>query len=447
MASSRSRPSMVEIWSPTEKQSEFLSAAEDEVLFGGAAGGGKSDALVIDALGASFDGFLNPKYRALLIRRTFPQLREIVDRTRAIYPAVIPGAEYKEASREWQFPSGAKIIFGYCERDPDVYQYQGQEFQWIGIDELGHFGTSYVYEYLTSRLRSSDPSLPCYMRASCNPGPKWIMRRFGIKKGGEASMVQLDVEGRVFKRRFIPSFLSDNKHLEGTGYRERLLQLPDAERQMLLDGRWDVFDIPSAVYKNEMRQVRDDARIRTVPHDPALKTHTVWDLGFADFMSVIFVQRGPDGALRVIDYIQDNRKPLDYYVRQLKGKPYNYGTDFIPHDGESKHFLTGKSTREVMQAMGRTVTVLPRTDVDEGIKAARMVFPRVYFDEVKAEKLIDCLQNYKYGINSQTGAYTQPVHDDASHGADAFRYLAMCEGEMTNETWGGSIKYPKLSHA
>lgn len=434
-------------WAPTEKQSEFLSASEDEVLFGGAAGGGKSDALVIDAVGAAYGGYKNPRYRSLLIRRTFPQLRELIDRSRNIYPLIDPGATYKEADKAWEWSSGAKSIFGFCERDADVYQYQGQEFQWIGIDELGHFPTSFVYEYLTSRIRSPDKSLKGYMRASCNPGPKWIMERFGITKSGGASMVVLDVEGRIFKRRFIPSFLSDNKHLEGTGYRERLLQLPEAERLMLLEGRWDVFDVPNAVYKDEMRAVRGDGRVRPVPHDSSLKTHTVWDLGFADNMAVIFVQKGTDGALRVIDYIQDNRKPLDYYLRELREKPYNYGTDFIPHDGDSKHFLTGKSTREVMEANGRTVQVLPRLDVAEGIKAARMIFARVYFDDRKAEALVDCLQNYKYGINQQTGAYTQPVHDDASHGADAFRYLAMCEGQMTNEAWGGSLNYPRLSYA
>ncbi|CAB5194471.1 Terminase-like family, partial [uncultured Caudovirales phage] len=368
-------------------------------------------------------------------------------RTRAIYPRIIEGAEYREASREWIFPSGAKIIFGFCERDADVLQYQGQEFAWIGIDELGHFATSYVYEYLTSRLRSTERGLRCYMRASCNPGPKWIMQRFGITKGGLASRVDLDIEGRRFVRSFVPSFLSDNVHLEGTGYRERLLQLPEAERQMLLEGRWDVFDVPSAVYKDEMRALRDDARLRTVPHDPALKTHAVWDLGFADNMAVICVQKGPDGALRVIDYLQDNRKPLDYYVRALKDRPYNWGTDFIPHDGASKHFLTGKSTQEVMTAMGRTVVVLPRTDVAEGIKLARMVFPRVYLDERRCDVLVDCLQGYKYGVNAATGAYTSPVHDDASHGADAFRYLAMCESQMSNESWGGAIAYPRLSYA
>lgn len=432
------------LWEPTPKQSEFLSATDDEVLFGGAAGGGKSDAIVIDALGAAFGGYKTPRYRALLIRRTFPQLRELIDRTRSIYPAIDPGAQFKEADKAWEFSSGAKMIFGFCERDADVYQYQGQEFQWIGIDELGHFPTGFVYEYLTSRLRSPDKSLTCYMRATCNPGPKWIMQRFGIAKSGQASTVEIDVEGRKFRRRFIPSFLADNKHLDGTGYRERLLQLPEAQKQMLLHGRWDVFDVPNAIYRDEIRAVRAEDRIRPVPVDPMLKVHTVWDLGFADAMSIILVQKGPDGVIRVVDYIEDNRKPLDYYVRELTAKPYRYGTDFLPHDGASKHFLTGKSTAEVLEQMGRNVTVLPRLDVDEGIKAARMVFPRVYFDETRTERLVDCLQNYKFGINSQTGAYTTPVHDDNSHGADAFRYLAMCEGQMSNDNWSAEIKYPSM---
>lgn len=432
------------LWRPTPKQSEFLAATEDEVLFGGAAGGGKSDAIVIDALGAAFDGYKNPRFRSLLIRRTFPQLRELIDRTRSIYPAIDPGAAFKEADKAWEFSSGAKVIFGFCERDADVYQYQGQEYQWIGIDELGHFPTGFVYEYLTSRLRSPDKGLSCYMRATCNPGPKWIMQRFGITKSGQPSTVQIDVEGRAFKRRFIPSFLSDNSHLDGTGYRERLLQLPDAQKQMLLDGRWDVFDVPNAIYKDEMRKAREDHRIRPVPADPMLKTHTVWDLGFADSMSIICAQKGPDGVVRVVDYIEDNRKPLDFYVRALNAKPYDYGTDFLPHDGASKHFLTGKSAADVLGQMSRSPIVLPRTSVEEGIQAARMVFPRVYFDEARTERLVECLQNYKFGINAQTGAYTTPVHDDNSHGADAFRYLAMCEGQMRNETSMAPLKYPKL---
>jgi hypothetical protein len=413
------------LWEPTDKQTDFLLAQEDEVLFGGAAGGGKSDAIVIDALGAKFDGYNNPRYRALLIRKTFPQLREIIDRMRILYPAAVPGAEYKEADKEWIFPSGAKVILGYCERDPDVYQYQGHEFQWIGIDELGHFSTPFVYEYLTSRLRSPDPTLGAYMRATCNPGPKWIMKRFGIKKSGVASEETLDVEGRKFRRRFIPSFLSDNKHLDNTGYRERLLQMPAAQRQQLLEGRWDVYDVPSAVYRDEMTAMRSDDRIRPLTYDSQLKVHTIWDLGGADFTSIIFVQRSSDGSLRVIDYIQDNRKAMDHYVKLLKDKNYNYGTDFLPHDGKAKNII-GISAEEIAIKLGRNVTVLANESIEEGIRASRNMFPRVFISD-RCEQLIDCLQNYKYGINATTGAYTVPVHDEFSHGADAWRYMAMAE--------------------
>jgi hypothetical protein len=435
------------LWKPTDKQSEFLSCSDDEVLFGGAAGGGKSDAIVIDAIGAGFDGYKNARYRALLIRRTFPQLRELIDRTRVIYPAIDGGAKYKEADKTWEFSSGAKVIFGFCERDADVYQYQGQEYQWIGMDELGHFPTPFVYEYLTSRLRSPDKSLKCFMRATCNPGPKWIMERFGISKSGMPSVVEVNVEGKTFRRRFIPSFLHDNHHLDGTGYRERLMQLPDAQRQMLLEGRWDVYDNPGAVYRDEMKSARDSGQIRPVPYDASLKVHTVWDLGFADSMSIICVQKGPDGVIRIVDYIQDNRKPLDWYISQLEAKPYNFGVDYMPHDAEAKHFLTGKCAKDVMESRGRSVTIVPKASVEDGIQAARRIFNRCYFDDVRADKLIDCLQNYSYRLNQQTGVYTEPLHNEYSHGADAFRYLAMIEGTMVNEEWGGPLKYPKLNYA
>lgn len=435
------------LWQPTQKQSEFLSASEDEVLFGGAAGGGKSDAIIVDALGAGFGGFSNPRYRALLIRRTFPQLREIIDRSRIIYPAVDSGAKFKEADKEWQFSSGAKIIFGFCERDPDVYQYQGHEYQWIGIDELGHFPTSFVYEYLTSRNRSADRTIPCYMRATCNPGPKWIMERFGISKSGQPSTTNIDVEGRIFRRRFIPSFLHDNKHLEGTGYREKLLQMSEAQRQMLLEGRWDVYDLPSAVYKSEMISVRDDQRICSVPYDPQLKVHTVWDLGMADNTAIIFVQKDRQGTVRIIDYLQDNRKDIPYYCAKLNEKRYNYGTAFLPHDGDSKHVIINKSAKDMVEGFGFSVVILPRMPVEEGIRAARSMFDRTYFEHIKADKLVECLQNYKYGINATTGSYTQPIHDEYSHGADAFRYCSLAESQMSNDDWGAKISYPRLSYA
>ena len=118
------------VWQPTPRQAEFLAASEDEVLYGGSAGGGKTDALVIDALGAQHRAVEQPEYRGLLLRRTYAELKEVVDRTQAIYPRVYPGSRYVEP--DWRFPSGARLEFGYLDRDTDVFRYQSRQFQWIG---------------------------------------------------------------------------------------------------------------------------------------------------------------------------------------------------------------------------------------------------------------------------------------------------------------------------
>lgn len=199
------------IWQPTEKQREFLSATEQEVLYGGAAGGGKSDALIIDALGIQQNAYANPGYRAVMFRRSLPELRDIISRSQELYPMAITGARYKESTKEWHFPSGAIVEYAYLEKDSDRFRYQGREFQWIGFDELTQWGSDVAYRYMLTRLRSTDESITCYQRASCNPGGighHWVQDYFGIPDTGHASCrVHTDEDGRVIKRRFIPARL------------------------------------------------------------------------------------------------------------------------------------------------------------------------------------------------------------------------------------------------
>ena len=204
--------------------------------------------------------------------------------------------------------------------------------------------------------------------------------------------------------------------------------------------------VEGAIYAQEIDAVVRESRIRNVPYDPMLKVHTVWDLGWNDSMSVICVQRSAS-EIRIIDYIEDSHRTLDSYVMQLKDKRWNWGTDFIPHDGRSKDFKSGKSTEEIMQALGRTVQVLGRDNVEEGIRAARMLFPRTYFDKDKTKTLINSLKRYRRQVNQQTNEPGGPLHDEHSHAADAFRYVAMAAELMSNDDYSGSINYPKLSYA
>lgn len=420
-------------WEPTPRQAEFLAASEEEVLFGGAAGGGKSDALVVDALGMAHDAILRPRYRALLIRRTLPEAREIIDRSRALYPRAVPGATFHEQDKEWRFPSGAKVMFGYCERDADVYRYQGAEFQWIGIDELGHFASPYVWEYLTSRLRTTDRDLPVYMRATTNPGPKWIMERWGIDRTGMASSQRIDVEGLVTVRRFIPSRLQDNPHLAGTGYRERLAKLPENERRALLMGEWGVAEVPGAYYSAELRAARDENRITVVPHEPKLPVHTAWDLGVGDSTAIWFVQ--VHGAQRrLIDYYESSGEGLPHYIGVLKGKPYTYGKHVAPHDIEVREFGSGQSRKEIAAALGIAFEVAPNLSFDDGINATRMLLPTCWIDAGKCAAGLEALEHYRKDYNSRLGEYKAvAVHDWASHGADALRYLAVSVDTLGNE--------------
>ncbi len=199
--------------------------------------------------------------------------------------------------------------------------------------------------------------------------------------------------------------------------------------------------VEGAIYARELDASQREGRVTDVPYDPLLKVHTVWDLGWNDAMSIICVQAGA-GSLRVIDYIEDTHRTLAEYVLDLKARPWNWGYDFIPHDGRAKDFKSGKSAEELLTQLERRPLVVPEIGVEQGIKAARLAFPRVYFDRTKAKTLLNSLKRYRRQVNQATNEPGAPLHDAASHGADAFRYLAVSADQMRNEAMK-PIKYPK----
>jgi len=236
-------------------QTDFLAASEREVLFGGSAGGGKSYAMLSDPL--RYMG--HPAFSGLLLRHTTEELRELVFKSQELYPKIWPGIKWSERKMQWTAPSGARLWMSYLDRDDDVLRYQGLAFSWIGFDELTQWATPYAWNYMRSRLRSTAPDLPIYMRATTNPGGRghgWVKKMFIDPSPYNRAYDATDSEtGEVlrypsghskagkslFKRRFIPARLSDNPYLAESGdYEAMLLSMPEQQRRQLLDGDWDI---------------------------------------------------------------------------------------------------------------------------------------------------------------------------------------------------------------
>lgn len=236
------------IWTPQPKQIEFMRRPEFECLYGGAAGGGKSDALIAEALRQVHI----PHYKGLILRRTYPQLSELIDKSLLLYPRAVPGARYNSTTHTWSFPSGAKIVFGSMNRKQDRINYQGKAYDFIGFDELTHFDYD-EYTYLYSRARPNGPGTRVYIRATTNPGGKghgWVKDRF-ITAAPPLTPIDEDVivdgpDGPIHinrQRIFVPATVFDNKELlrNDPNYIATLGMMPEAERKALLYGDWDSF--------------------------------------------------------------------------------------------------------------------------------------------------------------------------------------------------------------
>lgn len=432
------------IWEPHPRQAEFLAASDDEVLYGGAAGGGKSDAMLIDALGFAIGAHLNPRHRAIIFRRTFPELKALIDRACELYPLIV-GGKYNKVEHVYTLPAGGTIQFGHLQNDDARFLYRSGAYNFIGFEELTLWATSVCWEYLASRNRSSDPSLPCYMRANTNPdgpGQKWVMEHWGIDELGGATLQtrMVDDERELpdgtfeeYKRRkrirFIPAKLEDNPHLRGTGYRAKLNELPPDDREALLFGLWRGNKVKGAYYANEMAKVRQQNRIHAkINLVKAVPVNTFWDIGKNDNTSLWFHQYV---ALehRFLKSYEDSGEELEHYVEKLrefqKDRGWTYGTHYLPHDAEHKRLGAKYSVREQLQLLmpSEVFVVVPVIGrVIDGINMTRSKFPACHFDKVECADGIAALDAYQRTWNARTGSWMGvPLHNQFSNYADAFR--------------------------
>ena len=184
--------------------------------------------------------------------------------------------------------------------------------------------------------------------------------------------------------------------------------------------------VKGAIYSAELEAARATRRVATVPVDPVLPVDTDWDLGVGDATAIWFTQSLRSGEIRVIDYYEASGEGLPHYAHILRSKGYVYGQHWAPFDIEVKELGSGKSRLEVARSLGITFNICPQIGIEDGIHAARMVFPRCWFDETRCKAGLEALQHYRRDYNTRLNEFkATPVHDWASHGADAFRYMAV----------------------
>ena len=302
-----------------------MSRFENEALYGGAAGGGKSDCAIVEALRQVHI----PHYRGLILRKTYPQLSDLIDRSRELYLSAFPKAKYNDTKHCWSFPSGAKIYFGAMQYTKDRTNYQGKRYDFIDFDELTQF-TWDEYSYLFSRNRPGGPGTRCYIRAQANPGGighGWVKERF-ISAAKPMSTIWEEREirhpdGKVQinkrSRIFVPASVFDNKILmeNDPEYIASLAQLPEKERNALLYGDWDSF---AGQVFTEWRNNPDNYESRRGTHvinpfrvPESWKIYRGFDFGYAKPFSVGWYAVDHDGRM--------------YRIREL------YGCTGTPNEG------------------------------------------------------------------------------------------------------------------
>ncbi len=411
------------IWQPhTGPQTEVLTRNENEILFGGSRGGGKTDA----GLAWLLRPIGEPRYRFLVIRRNSKDLDDWIDRAKYMWRGT--GAVFVQG--EVRFPSGAVGRFGHLHDDDAYERYQGHEYQRMLIEELTHIPNENLYLKLKASCRSTVPGLRPQVFATTNPGGQghaWVRDRFVARATPGTRYTSPEGLTRVF----IPARVYDNPTLikNDPGYVKMLEELPDNLRKAWLEGSWDDFEVEGAFYAKELDEAQREGRIGKYEALPGVPVHTWWDLGMGDATAIWFGQRIGD-KIRFIDYYENSGESLQFYRNILRVKNYRYGTFHFPHDIRVRELGTGKSRLETAEDLGMNPTeIVPGLSVEDGINAVRMNFRHFTFNEETCRMGLFHLKNYRKERDEARNVWkAKPRHDEHSNGADALRYVAVSYG-------------------
>lgn len=389
-------------------------------VFRGGRGGGKSwsiaRAFIIMAL--------QRKVRILCARETQKSMRDSVHKLLVDQIARMDLARYFNIQLvQISAINGSEFTFaGLSDQTADsIRSFEGANYCWI---EEGHAVTDHSWSILLPTVMRTEG---CELWVSFNPeldtDPTW-MRFVEHPPPGTVSFECHWRDNPWFPKEMDELRLHDQATLRKYEY------------EWIWEGKCKPA-ISGAVYADELAQLFADGRVGDFPVSPQLPVFAAFDLGWNDKTAIIIFQK-QQSALRIVDYIEDSHKPIDWYSGELMAKPsYRVQQLFIPHDGAHNH-LTGQSTQRTLEDLRWRVTVLPRQDVEEGIKQLRLAFRQLYIDR-RCVRLIECLKRYRRVIPATTREPSKPMHDEFSHGADAARYMAQAAPQVQDGMSGMSL--------
>lgn len=428
-------------WAPQPKQQIALERPEFEVGFGGARGGGKTDTML------AWMGYDNthPDLLGLIVRKNALDLEGALLRLRQIHPKVkifgkpaiikFPDKEGKIVrNRETgELHGGATYFTGHLQDKKALNKYVGQNLQRIGIEELNLIPAEDSYSALLASCRSTIPGVKAQVFSTFNPdnvGHTWLKKRFNLA-GIPTGPVRTKDEKTGRTRIFIPATVEDNAILMANDpdYVRTLEGLPDGLREQWRWGSWDDPIIRGAYYTLELAQLRTEGRICDLPIRSDLGVHTWWDIG-GDTTAIWFGQFVSEW-LHIIDFYMNDSLGFPFYLSKLQefreNRGYRYAIHHFPHDLDRMEWGSGRNRKEVLEENAIEYDVVPRVgEKQDSIDQSRLLFPLIKIDQHRCAQGIDALRNYRKKWNEETQTYADhPLHDWASHGADAFQQIAL----------------------
>ncbi len=402
----------------TEKQKAFIDAAESEVLFGGAAGGGKSYGQIVDAL---LFALCYPNSKQLILRRSFAELDKSLIRTSlSLYPKEL--YSFNSSAHIGKFKNGSCIDFGYCANENDVFQYQSAEYDIIRFDELTHF-TEAQYVYLISRVRGAN-SFPKQIKSSTNPGGighSWVKKRFIDPAPAGDGFIGNDGMRRIF----IPSLLDDNRFLKSKDpeYKKRLLALPEKERKALLYGDWNIFEGQYFSEFSEAKHITDGFEV-----PKSWRRYRTIDYGL-DRLVCLWIAVSPERKAYVYREYCESNLPISQAARAISERTEKnediYAT-LAPPDLWSRTQETGRSKASIFSEYGINFTKTSNNR-ETGWLAIKELLCSENDGGIKifssCRELIRCLPALQRDPNRPSDCRTEP--HEITHAPDALRGFAI----------------------